>query len=158
MSYNYDMVSVGYLNSCLVWWLSLLRNPESSSAIILFFPVMYSISGLYSSVISFHLSALSVFKSIQVRFYVQYKFLFFDLIIFYETLSDFLWCLILTFPLFWTFYGEWQVSYYKWQLVCFHGLFSLPIISCSKNSYLKFTTGIEPRTFALNLKSLEPYY
>ena len=68
MSYIYDIVSVVYVDSCVVFGLPLIGSRDSVSETIFLLPGIYSISGLYSSSMSLHRNTLSVLKFLHVRF------------------------------------------------------------------------------------------
>ena len=68
MSIIYDIVSMVILNSFIVFWLQLLGNRDSSSATIIFLPLIYSISESCYSSISLHIDTLSVLQILRVIF------------------------------------------------------------------------------------------
>ena len=56
------------MDFCVVSWFPFKGILDSASTTIFFLPLIYSISGPYSSIISLHINNLLVLKSLQVRF------------------------------------------------------------------------------------------
>ena len=69
MLYSSNIVSVVYVDLCVVSLFLLLGNIDSASAAIFFSPRIYSISGPFSSNISLHCNALSLLKFLHVKIY-----------------------------------------------------------------------------------------
>ena len=62
------IVSILYLDSCVVSWFTLFGNFDSASTAMFSSPFIYLISGPYSSNISLHCNTLSVLKFLHVKF------------------------------------------------------------------------------------------
>ena len=80
MSKSSDIVSILYIDSCVVSWFPLLLHRDSASAATFFSPDIYSISGPYSPNIIHDRNTLSVLKFLRLTFYDQYIFLIVGLI------------------------------------------------------------------------------
>ena len=68
MLYSYDIFSIVYSDSYIVFWFPLLGNCDSVSATIYFSPGVYSISGMYSSSMSLQCNTRLVLKFFHGRF------------------------------------------------------------------------------------------
>ena len=70
VSYISEIVSVVYVDSCILFLLTLIGIRDSASTAIILLPGIYSIYGMYSSSISLHRNTQSVLRFHMLDFYV----------------------------------------------------------------------------------------